>query len=255
MRTIYTIASLLVLCATVALAGIAPTKGKFEGLYRRDRWGDGRFAHFLVSPDLHKKLKPYEGQYVTIWVRKAIQHANPGPATLYKVWSVKKAPVPKTYLGLTSRIDPGHFSPSTPFAINIFLTNSIAHPVKIASHGTYIRVTGETRDPMENHRHWTNLWQNHRRYPSHTGTTLIATCGFLNWKDGVVNCPTGGTMHDLPLAAGASTNLSLPFTNGLPVGKYEVEIGATAYPNGDDTKSVRSRTWLTFEIEETTVNE
>ncbi len=254
MRTRYITALLVAFCATMAPAGIAPTKGTFEGLYRRDRWGDGRFAGFLVSPDLHAELKPYEGQYVKIWVRKAIQHINPGPATLYKVWSVRKTAPPETYLSVIAHTEPEDLLPSTPFKIDIVLTNTTSQLIKIASHGADIRITGEAGEPMEIHRHWTNLWQNYSQYPSHTRTTLIATRGSLNWKDGVVNCPTGGTMHDSPLAAGASAILSLPFTNGLPVGKYEIEIGATAYPDGDDTKSVRSRTWLTFEIEEKTAN-
>ena len=241
---------LFALYCSVVLAVPAPTKGTFEGLYRCDRWGDGTFWIFEVSPGLLKELEPWDGKYVRIWVRDAIQLCNPGPPTLYKVWSVKPASEPKSHLRITSRTKPDRVLSSIPFTIEITLTNTADHPIIIDSSGAHLLIKGEARDRMEVNRCWANLWGlNYSLYPSHEGILLISTRGYVNWKDGVVISPLGGINQGVTVPPGAATNLSLPFTNGLPAGRYEVEISARAYPIGDETRPMESRTWLKFDID------
>lgn len=77
---------------TNARAEILPRDGTFEGVYRRDRWGVGRFAFFLVNPRLHEQLKAFEGKNISLEVKNAEQPINPGPGIIQEIGEIRKLP-------------------------------------------------------------------------------------------------------------------------------------------------------------------
>ena len=87
--------TVVMLCSSgVARSAVLKTTGSFVGVYHRDPWGVGHFEAFLVPPDLHKALAPYEGKRIRLQVTKGKQPMNPGPAIMLAVGKVEELPAP-----------------------------------------------------------------------------------------------------------------------------------------------------------------
>jgi hypothetical protein len=82
-------AALLAALGTIASAETLPSSGEFEGVYHRDRWGVGRFAYWIVPPELHDYLKEFENRRIKLHVLKADEQESPGRGMIRRVGEVE----------------------------------------------------------------------------------------------------------------------------------------------------------------------
>lgn len=117
------ISGLIIFCITFsAFAEDLPTTGTFEGFYHRDRWGVGYFKFFVVHPDLHKQLAPYEGKPIRLEVTKGSQPMNPGSAIMLaigKITSLQPSP-----LQIRISTVPGNVRAKMPFQLILEMVNT-----------------------------------------------------------------------------------------------------------------------------------
>src|SRR5262245_10983385 len=81
-----------------------PQSGVFEGFYRQDRWGVGRFSFYLVAPALHEQLKPYAGKRIMLEILNAHQYANPGDAIVTRVGKITEIAGSQVHLEMKVRV-------------------------------------------------------------------------------------------------------------------------------------------------------
>jgi len=243
----------MVLLSIAIAVGCTRNRDSLEGVYRRDRWGEGHFAHLLVSPRLHKKLEPFEGQNVKVEIRKIrmLGKSTLDPRTLWSIGTITRTPAPA--LELAAKLQPEHQSSLTPFTIEITITNAGAMPIIVSDDCVHVCITGEAQDPFEIQKHWSYLWGGYSQRSRRQGIALISTSGYLNQEDGFIGSPS--KIYDIPLGPGGSYDLTLPFLKGLPKGKYEVALEATSRIDKAGSHRVPSKTWLTFEIGDKTANQ
>ena len=78
-------------------AELISRQGTYDGVYHRDRWGQGRFSFLLVAPELHARLKQYDGKPIRLECRSIEQKKNPGPGTVREIGAITpldKRPIP-----------------------------------------------------------------------------------------------------------------------------------------------------------------
>jgi hypothetical protein len=104
-----------------ARAESLPTSGVFDGYYHRDAQKVGHFLYYLVAPDLHEKLAPYEGKYIRLTVDRAERTGVASPYLITKVSKIEELPAPD--VKLTFITVPGIPFEGQPFAVVIKLTD------------------------------------------------------------------------------------------------------------------------------------
>ncbi|MEX2122086.1 MAG: hypothetical protein WD847_21075 [Pirellulales bacterium] len=137
-----------------AYAEILPTSGTFEGVYRRDRWGVGQFAFYSVAPDLHKKLKPYEGKRISLEVKKATQRMNPGPGVIEKIGAIKllvDLPLAIELATMAGRLD---HRGGPEIEVACFLHNQGQDTVSLSARDVHLNVHADNR--QKQYVHWIN---------------------------------------------------------------------------------------------------
>ena len=77
-----------------------PTKGTFEGYFFIDRWGQGVFNYFFVSPELSNSLDKLKDNPLRIVATEINQPMNPGGAMILKIESINPLAKPHLQLGL-----------------------------------------------------------------------------------------------------------------------------------------------------------
>src|SRR5262245_47025349 len=118
-----------------------PRSGGFEGIYRQDRWGVGRFNYFLVSPESHEQLKPYANKRIHLEVLMASQLANPGDAMILKVGQITELEnsqvIPEMKFRATDR---SQSNGRRGVELTFFLKNQSDKPVELSLQDVYPEV-------------------------------------------------------------------------------------------------------------------
>jgi hypothetical protein len=115
-------------------AEMLPLKGTFEGTYRVDRWGVGRFAFYFVSPALRNRLQEFENVPIRLEVLRAVQQINPGPGIIEEIGDVSPIDTKNDPLSLEVTTSfPNWISPDQR-AVTIFtrIHNGSAGPLRVS---------------------------------------------------------------------------------------------------------------------------
>src|SRR5262245_18599296 len=83
----------LAIVAAGAPAALPPLPGVFEGVYWQDPWGVGHFRGFLVPPQLHATIAPFEGKRIRVDVTE-VGGRHAGPPVVGKVGRIDRLPEP-----------------------------------------------------------------------------------------------------------------------------------------------------------------
>ncbi|WP_442485499.1 hypothetical protein [Aeoliella sp. SH292] len=109
-----------------AHGALAPDSGILTGIYHQDRWGVGHFGDFLVSPELHERLRDFEGRRVRIEARRIVQPINPGPAFIQEITHIVAAPTIPVHMEVSAR--PSRILPRW-LEVTVLMTNRGRKPI------------------------------------------------------------------------------------------------------------------------------
>ena len=212
-----------------ATARIAPTKGDFEGIYWQDRWGVGRFAHFIVDPSLRTKLASFEGSYIRVDVTRGDQPMRPGPAFMQEI--AKVTPLPKLPVELYLRTLPTHPAIGEPFQIVCELHNTGEAELAFGGvglrAGLYTARTGRgepPRVPSYSLQTFTRARLSNYGRSIDTDGRLVGTFGRSD--NDQISC--GGAV----IGPGDKTPRVVLLPQGLDAGEYEIVVHADLYKGG-----------------------
>ncbi len=145
MRVVLLLSIAVFLTSGPAPAETLPTKGTFDGSYHRDRWGVGHFRFFIVCPNLHAALGPYDGKPIRLEVTQAVQPNNPGPAIMLEIGSIEPLPPPPLDVDITTI--PCNVAPGAPFQLILNLTNTSDKTLTVPVSGVTFVLLGHSGLP------------------------------------------------------------------------------------------------------------
>ncbi|UCG46707.1 MAG: hypothetical protein JSU94_14525 [Phycisphaerales bacterium] len=145
MRAVLLLSTVVFLTSGPAPAETLPTKGTFDGFYHRDRWGVGHFGFFIVRPDLHAALGPYDGKPIRLEVTKGVQPKNPGPAIMLEIGSIE--PLSPAPLDVDISTIPCNLEPGAPFQLILNLTNTTEKTLTVPVSGVVVVLYGPSDLP------------------------------------------------------------------------------------------------------------
>ncbi len=237
---------LLLMLSLGATGEDLPTRGTFEGVYHRDRWGVGHISFFIVDPGLHNQLAKYDRRRIRLTVTKGEQPMNPGPAIIQAVTDIALVPDPPLQIGL--RTIPDTLGPSTQFQMICELKNRTKSPLWVHNTSVLLRLRHpyKTDKPDE---------------PSllvrgYTRGQLAVGANQVQMYQRLVKTSTGGYSNlagnnRVLVPPGDVFPLVVLFDQGLPSGEYEVGASARGRSKEWGDELPQSTEWMAFDVRKT----
>lgn len=219
-----------------------PTKGTFISVYHKDTWGVGRFLFFIVEPSLHAKLSPFEGKRISLEVTKGSQPENPGPAVMEEIGDIQTLPDPPLSVELATR--PKAIATNVPFQVICTLQNSGNRPLPVSGRDVTVRLARELKNESEPDAP-DFLIPSYKRGQLQTSSEPFGMYSSLVTDSGGQYEMLSHGDH-LIIPANDHFPVVLMFSNGLPVGKYELQLSARAQLDKEQLEATDK--WLAIEV-------
>lgn len=218
-----------------------PSSGTFEGTYHRDRWGVGRFQYFVVDPDLHEVLAPFEGWPIRLVVNRAAQTGRSSSAILEigEVTALDRSP-----LEVKVRTIPEAVTDAGPFQFVVELVNHSPQAIAVRNESVMLKVRhqpdverGDEPSPLfEKYSHAQLSVKSVHSVQMYQSFVKTAARRYANLSRGV----------NIRIPAGGSFPLVVLFDDGLAAGEYEIEVSGRC--REDKTWHRPSRIWMNLEV-------
>jgi hypothetical protein len=218
-----------------------PSSGTFEGTYHRDRWGVGRFKYFVVDPDLHEVLAPFEGWPIRLVVNRAVQIGRGSSAILEigEVTALDRSP-----LEVKVRTIPEAVTDAGPFQFVIELVNHSPQAIAVRNESVMLKVRHQPE--VKGGDEPSALFKKY----SHAQLSVKSVHSVQMYQSFVktaarryANLSRGVNIH---ISAGGSFPLAVLFEDGLSAGEYEIEVSGRC--REDKTWHRPSMVWTNLEV-------
>jgi len=223
-------------------AEILPDSGEFEGVYHRDRWGVGRFSYFLVAPELHKQLSPFEHKGIRLEVLDAFQPVNPGDAFIRKIGKIAELEnsqvVPELRIRLMGRTSNPE---SQSVELTFFLMNESDEPIEISLQDLHVGIrTQDLRVPQ------TEL---SAEFPGYTTGQLRTKSSGVGPFNNHLSVSTGSIENGHHLRIGAREQFPIVIHCNLEIGQHEVSVSGQPFLNIESRSTLpRFVRWFKVDI-------
>ena len=110
-------------------ASTATANRGYPGIYHQDRWGVGRFGSDFVAPELHDRLKAFDGKAIYLVSDLPRKRMNRNLLTCREIESIEELPPAP----LAIRAGPGMAVPfpDAPFYMMVHLINRGNEPIRV----------------------------------------------------------------------------------------------------------------------------
>lgn len=240
------ISGLIIFCTTFsAFAEDLPTTGTFEGVYHRDRWGVCHFKFFIVHPDLHNQLAPYEGKPIRLEVTKGSQPMNPGPAIMLAIGKI--TPLEPSPMQIRISTVPGNVRAKMPFQLILEMVNTADQSLTVPISNVMLRFRCQHKVQPS-----LDLAKSSWFIKEYTNAQMaVGVLRQVQMGQALLKTSTGGYGN---LAHGNSIlipphdifPLVVVFDEALDTAEYEIEVSATAWK--DKTLLRQARIWQNLDI-------